>query len=453
MRIPRALPDINRLLQKAAQEKPQKLLELYQLGPTDYKGRYLHWGKLKYMSPPPGLTSEEYWLGTKLARLPLQKTLPIVDAEGRPFKYATPDNVLRMLHQIDRNASGQIKMAEPIANAKTRDMYLLKSLIEEAINSSQLEGASTTRQVAREMLRTKRKPRNHSEQMILNNFQAMEFVREHKTDPLTPEMVFELHRIVTENTLDNDDAAGKFRKADDDVIVVDVANEKILHTPPPAAELPERLTRLCDFANGTDTNLFIHPVVKAILLHFILAYDHPFVDGNGRTARALFYWSMAQQGYWLIEFISISRILKSAPAQYGYAFLYSETDDNDATYFVIHQLGVILRAIDELHRYLARKVQETKDALELMALTTLAERLNHRQVALLEHALKNANAIYRIKEHQILHNVAYQTARTDLMSLADDHKLLLKLKEGRTFIYMSPTDLKERIEKMSAKKS
>lgn len=446
MRVPHSLPDIGQLLPKIAIENPQKLLDLYKLKPTDYKGRYLHWDKLKYMSPPQGLTSEEYWLGTKLVRFPLLKDLPLVDAEERPFKFGTPDIVLEMLHELDKNASGQIKMAEPVTDMQTRDMYLIKSLIQEAINSSQLEGASTTRNVAQEMLRTKRRPRNKSEQMILNNFQAMGFVRDHKNDPLTPAMIFELHRLVTEKTLDDPTAAGQFRTVNDDVIVVDEASEKILHTPPPSSELPQRLERLCAFANATNIDTFIHPVIRAIVLHFMLAYDHPFVDGNGRAARALFYWSMANQGYWLIEFTSISRIIKKAPAQYGYAFLYSETDDNDITYFIIHQLGVILRAIEQLHKYLARKVKEIREATALLAQTKLANQLNHRQITLLEHALKNPNTIYRIREHQNLHGVTYQTARTDLLLLADDLRLLHKMKDGRAFVYVAPIDLKERID-------
>lgn len=57
-------------------------------------------------------------------------------------------------------------------------------------------------------------------------------------------------------------------------------------------------------------------MLRAILLHFWLAYDHPFEDGNGRTARSLFYWYMRTQGYWLVEYLLISNILRKAPAQY-----------------------------------------------------------------------------------------------------------------------------------------
>ncbi len=78
-------------------------------------------------------------------------------------------------------------------------------------------------------------------------------------------------------------------------------------------EVDNPLADSCTYATGLlklplldKADFFIHPVIRAILLHFMLAYDHPFVDGTGRTARALFYWSMAHQGYWLMDFISIT---------------------------------------------------------------------------------------------------------------------------------------------------
>ncbi len=106
---------------------------------------------------------------------------------------------------ISENATGTFKTDEAVINAKTKQSYLIKSLIEEAISSSQLEGASTTRQIAKEMIRTGRTPKDHSEKMIFNNHKAMTFIREYKDETLTPSMIFELHKILTEGTLDKED--------------------------------------------------------------------------------------------------------------------------------------------------------------------------------------------------------------------------------------------------------
>ena len=445
MTVPMAPPSMEKFFTLNSKQDGLRFLKLLtEFGPTDHKNRYLHWDEMRYKEPPENFNVEEHWFGTKLARSKLLSPLPLLDKTQKEFQFGRPDCVLRMLHELDQNASGRIRMAEPIANSNTRDTYLINSLMEEAISSSQLEGAVTTRQVAKEMIRKNRAPRNRSEQMIFNNYHAMQFVREHKDKKLKPAMIYGLHRIVTEKTLDEPKDAGKLRTSDD-VHVVDTQGT-VLHIPPKAEELKHRIKVLCDFANKDSPVAFVHPVIKGILLHFMLAYDHPFVDGNGRTARVLFYWYMARHKYWLIEFISISRILKKAHAQYGRSFLFTETDDNDTTYFIIHQLEVIQRAIKELHTYLTRKIDHLKSASLLLERTKLEGVLNHRQLAVLEDALKNPNAIYSIKEHRNIHGVTYQTARMDLLTMSDKLRLLQKLKDGRTFIFMSPPDLRQRLQ-------
>ena len=109
-------------------------------------------------------------------------------------------------------------------------------------------------------------------------------------------------------------------------VVVGSGDDVILHDPPSAEGLPERMATLCRFANAETDDVWLHPVARAILTHFMVGYDHCSVDGNRRTARALFYWVALREGHWLIEFLSISRLLIEAPAQYARAYLNTETD-------------------------------------------------------------------------------------------------------------------------------
>ncbi|WP_245537400.1 Fic family protein [Thiocystis violascens] len=425
----------------------ERLVKLFRnpSGPAPH-GRYLHWDELRHRQPPPELGTEEWWLLVKTARRLLYKAVLIEDKAGQPFVFALADPILALLHRIDRDASGHILLAAPIANPETRDTYLVRSLIEEAINSSQLEGASTTRQVAKEMLRQGRRPRDKSERMIFNNFQAMRSISERLKEPLTPEAIFELHSILTRDTLDDPTAAGRLRRADERIDVVDHRDQRVLHVPPHADELPARLERLCDFANARDAEPFVPPIIRAILLHFALAYDHPFVDGNGRVARALFYWSALSQGYWLMEFVSISSILKQAPAQYARAYLFTETDESDVTYFLIHQLETIVAAMDGLHDYLRRKADEAMATEAMLQTSTrLRERLNHRQLALIRHALRHPNSVYTIEGHRQSHAVVYQTARSDLLQLAA-LGLVSQRKAGQAFVFEAPPDLTSRLE-------
>ena len=451
MKIPQSPPDIKKIISHIEQLIGDSslfasflgtlLIDTQEVGPAP-EGKYRHWETLRRITPPERLTSEAWWLGIKLARLQMSRTIPLKDKAGRPFQYTLPDPLLEMLHRVDREASGQIPLPEPVTNPQTRDRYILNSLIEEAIASSQLEGANSPRVIAKEMIRTGRRPINRSEQMILNNYRAMRLIREVKDEKLTPELMLHIHRAITEGTLE--EAESYLRKPGDGMGVYDETNNLLLHSPPPADEIPERLETMCRFANEGNPEGFLHPVLRAIILHFWLAYDHPFVDGNGRTARALFYWSMLSQGFWLMEYVSISTILRKAPAQYGKSFLYTETDDNDLTYFLLAQLRVICRAIDEWQVYLKRKVGELRQTTDLLKHSV---ELNHRQLALLSHALRHPGQPYTIESHQRSHQVVYQTARTDLLNLAEK-QLLLKQKRGRAFVFIPVRDLSDRLQNL-----
>lgn len=400
--------------------------------------RYFHWDQLRHRTPPQGLSHEQWWLAEKLSRRPTP--LPLLASDGQAFWFSQPPVLLQGLHQIDMQAGASVVAPEAVTTRSTRDRYLLSSLMEEAITSSQMEGAATTRDVAKAMIRSRRPPRDRSERMILNNFLTMQRIRELRDQPLTPELVLDLHRLVSEETLDDPADAGRLRLPGQQV-VVDDSYGTVFHVPPPAGELPERLDELCRFANGETPKVFVHPVVRAIALHFWLAYDHPFSDGNGRTARALFYWAMLHQGYWLFEFISISSVINKARGQYEQSFLFSESDDNDLTYFLLAQVKVIQQAIASLHAYLERKAGEVgvlQQRLEGM------EGLNHRQLALLRHALRHSGFRYSVLSHQNSHGVSHQTARSDLQKLAT-RGLLTADKDGRREIFRVPADLAARL--------
>lgn len=378
-----------------------------------------------------------------MSRMQSYRFLDIKGVDETPFCYATSANIEEAQHYMDSVASGQIKSKDLVTNAETRKTFLVKSLVEEAITSSQLEGASTTTAVAKEMLRERRPPRDKDERMIVNNYRAMEYVKEIASEDLSLEKLFTLHKIVTEGTLDNPDKAGVFRNDSDQIIIEDVRTGETIYTPPSEEVLPERMNRLIQFANceTMGPGMFLHPLVKSICLHFFLAYEHPFVDGNGRTARALFYWSMIRHGYWLAEYISISKMIKKAPIQYARTFLHVETDDNDLTYFIENQLTFIKKSVDELYQYLELKQSQLIKWDEIKEQNPeFTKNLNFRQQQLLRHALNNPRFVYKVKEHQHSHGVAYETARNDLMKLVD-LKLLIKVQFGKSDGYMVTDDL------------
>lgn len=376
-----------------------------------------------------------------MARVRFQKPIPLRDTKRNLFTFLVTDPMHEELHRIDLAAGGRIGVPQEIINPETRTQYYVSSLIEEAIASSQLEGAVTTRDVAKQMIREKRTASDRSEQMILNNYAAMQRIGELKDVPLTKAVVLELQSILTDGTLDNPDAHCRFRLPEEDIVVEDPEGTTY-HIPPDASELDERIDVMCKFANAETPGYFIHPVLRSIILHFWLAYIHPFVDGNGRTARALFYWSMLHSGFWFCEYISISHIIRRAPIKYARAFLLTETDDNDLTYFMMYHVEVLKQALTALDEYIHKK-SATMQAVERDLRMRLL--LNHRQRALMSHALRHPGAVYSTKGHQTSHNVSFHTARLDLMTLAQEDYLLMT--DTRPTLFIVPNDLEARLTK------
>lgn len=445
MRKPKHPPNANQLWERLSAD-PDRIKAVVQASATaEGDGKYHHWDKLRHYSAPGDLSVDEWWLALKLARWRLRKEIPLADVGGRRFWYGLPDPASEHLHYLATNAAGQLQADQrPVIDPAMRDRYVIRSLVEESITSSQIEGAATTRRVAKQMLRSRRPPKDTGERMILNNYLAMNYIRDIKSQPLTKQLILDLHRMLTEGTLDDPSAAGRLRRSEESIHVYDIRDNEVLHTPPSAEELPSRLEAMCAFANGETPDYFLDPVVRAIILHFWLAYEHPFVDGNGRCARALFYWSILRQGYWLFEFISISSVINKAYTKYERTFLYTESDENDLTYFILYHLEVIRKGVDELKAYLSRKTREVR---RIENIVRTSARFNHRQLALLSHALRHSDAEYTVNSHQRSHGVVHQTARTDLYDL-EERGLLRKRRIGRTYYFSPVSEFEERLEKL-----
>ncbi len=437
MKKPHNPPPISDLLAGIGPDRVTEIVFGEQIDVAPW-GHYYHWDQIRHRPPPAGLSSEEWWLGIKMARQQGRRTLPLTDAAGRPFSYVLTDEALSLLQRIDQQAASRIGLPEDVVNPRDRTRYVVASLMEEAIASSLLEGAATTRRDAKDLLRSDRSPRTPAERMVVNNYHTMMHISRNLEAPLTAEMVLEMHRMVTEGTLERPEDAGRMQQPGEKRVVVGHFTEPdpTYHVPPPAEELPGLMGSMVSFANDLESEPFVHPVVRAIALHFYLAYLHPFADGNGRTARALFYRSLLRQGYWLAEYLSISRLLRRAPVQYGKAFLHTETDDADFTYFLLHQLDVLNRSIDELWRYLDTKAAEVSRVER--ALRGHPD-FNHRQIALLSRALHRPGSIYTIRSHQTTHGVTYPTAHSDLTDL-HQRGLLDRHKMGKQYRFVPVTE-------------
>ncbi|WP_212760528.1 Fic family protein [Pseudomonas fluorescens] len=427
-------------------EKIGKYFDKYDV--TDAKGNYLHWDKFKWRVPRAEAT--DIWYAVKFKRYMQMKPLALLSDSKEVFTYCIPHSVDSKLHRIVKLAGGSVAA---IAGTKAPDSlqskFLVSSLImEEAISSAQLEGASTTREVAKKMLEEDRIPLDEDERMILNNYLLLKQAEQTRDLPLTLDLILDFHKIATHGTTENSVIPGAFRESND-IYVSDNDNE-IAYQPPSFEKIPDRLLALCAFANrdhsGDDGCEFLHPVIKAIILHFMIGYEHPFRDGNGRTARALFYWYMLKCDYELFRYVSISKLLKDDPKGYGLSYLYTEKDQNDLTYFIDFQVEIILKAFEELQTYLESRSNEFQQVVKLLETTKYNSLLNFIQKDLVKKGAKEPGRIFTVKEVSSSYDVSENTARTHLNGLCD-LKLFMNTKDGRKNLYLSPSDLISRLTK------
>lgn len=378
--------------------------------------KYLYWDKVKYQKPPKKINQKTLWAAIKLSRSIHAKKITF----GKyTFRYNTTDFIQKHLHEFDLNIGGQLGSRGLIPD-EDKKRYLISSIMEEAIASSQIEGAVTTRKAAKEMLRKNIKPRTKSEQMILNNYITIRRITEIKKEKLTIPKLFEIHRLITSQTLEDEADEGRFRESND-INVVDAIDGEIVHIPPDYKEIESLMQEFCTFFNDIDEKKFIHPIIKGCIIHFLIGYIHPFVDGNGRTARALFYWYLLSQGYWLTEYLSISRLIIKSKVQYSLAYLYCEKDMLDLTYFINYKMRTMSLAYESLREYIQRKIDEKKRLTEFQKI----EGINDRQALILKWLYEEADLLFSVKEIENRLSVSNQTARTDLMSLVKIGYLVL----------------------------
>ncbi|WP_320051607.1 Fic family protein [uncultured Acetobacteroides sp.] len=370
--------------------------------------KYLYWDKVKYRPISEKYGAVDLWHAVKVSRSVHAKQLRFGNYS---FIFNTTDWILQVLHEIDLNFAGTLGATGAITE-EDKQRYLISSIMEEAIASSQMEGASTTRKKAKEMLRNEEKPRNKSDQMIVNNYNTIRHIVQNKQEKLTLDRLLEVHALMAYNTLDDKLEEGCFRTTND-IYVVNHSDSEVVHTPPHFKDIPQLIDGLCDFFNNDNPHLFIHPIVKGIIIHFMMGYIHPFTDGNGRTARALFYWYLLSKGYWMTEYLSISRLIAKSKNQYEKAYLYTENDGNDLTYFITYNLKTMSLAYAELKSYIERKVREKQSTVVFQKLPLV----NERQAEILRLLYNNGDLRFTVKEIQNRFIVSNQTARTDLQGL------------------------------------
>lgn len=401
--------------------------------------QYLYWNKIKYKEMPKGISVEQGWILIRGVRKFMAKNTPIKAENGNYFEWIKLPSFDEYLHYIDMYAGGQI-FPQPSIQSQQNQVLVARGIIEEAIASSQLEGAHTTRSAAKKMILENRKPKSTDEKMIMNNYQTICDINErHKNQELSKALLFEIHSTITRDTVAREEQ-NRFRKNRDDIVVQGSIGKEvyITHVPPKEVFLGQEIGRLIEFANNDSANEFIHPVTKAIFIHFWIGYLHPFTDGNGRLARAIFYWYLLKKGYWTMMYLPISTMLKKSPVQYAKAYIYSEQDDLDLTYFYDFHIRKIRQSLDEFKDYIQQISSVTKNIERKLKDIII---LNNRQLLLIQHLLSDELASTTITSHVKLHDISRPTATQDFKIL-QKAGLIEKKRVGKYIKYYASAKLR-----------
>ncbi len=388
--------------------------------------RYLTLDEIKHRVKQQG-TAESEWINLKKEIVTSRKTGSITlffKSIEPKFWFYPADVILKKIDEIERIGKDLYEQINKQATFKTE--FLLDSAIEEAITSAIYEGAHSTRAQAEQLIASGERPKNKDEWMLMNNFRAMKWVKDNQSSSLTKNVILQLHKIVTENTLEGDDInfQGKFR------------NDKVFVGPHEGIEHSKVEQAIDDMISiSTNNPRYFHPLLKGILIHYFISYVHPFFDGNGRTARALFYFKSIKNQLNYVELLSVSAYLRTHGKQYEKSFEKVKDNEFDLTYFLDFCLDSISSALKEV----ARKVNY------LLRMTDLKERFNlsQTQVGLMQRMALHKFRTIDIEAYAQKISKSREFARQELKSLLELN-LVSEIKVSKKLVYKVNADkLKE----------
>lgn len=416
---------------------------------VDDKGRYQHWDDISNKTNKKE-KALAHWSLIKLARKGVLRPVPVLGTAFRNMTYfALLPSMQKACSLIDRTCT-EAGLNDLISRISIPGYYLHDFINEESIASSQLEGASTTHAVAKKMLAENRGGRNESEKMILGNRRLMTLAWESRFEDMSLDLLLKFHDEATQGIDDDKYQPGEIRTTND--VWVAGRDGEVVHVPPEAEILNGLLDKYIEWINfahdeGVSPQNYLHPVVKACIIHFGLGFLHPFHDGNGRVARAMCYWYLFKHGYDAFMYISISQLLKEAPIQYGEAYMKTETDSQDVTYFVDYQCRVFERAVNGLIDHVRTVAAKLREFDAWIFTSGIRKKMPDIQQTIINMAVMAPGESFTVKGFAERAGVSEAASRVHLEKLSDAGILLKQGGGGSRPVHYLP---KTSFDKMKA---
>ena len=352
--------------------------------------------------------------------------LGLLDKKGKPFWFVLSPALLDLISEIERNRGFLASLKLP---KKFLDRLASEKEKREAYYSSHIEGAVTSLEVA--LLHLNKPSRkdygDESLQMIVNNRDALEFIRGQSAKPFSHETICKLHKILVRNTHKKRPiTVGEYRKGP--IYVIDGQGQAV-YEGPPASEVKRMMDSFIQWMNSASE---IHPLIKAALVHLYFVHVHPFDDGNGRSARALSNLFLMKQDYQFINFLSPSDYFDHHRGEYYCAIQNAEPHDSDATFFILYYLKALAEQLATVQAEI-QKEENVKNIRDLLSAKVQA-RLDKKQIKALQWMLENPEAM-TTKKYCKLGQCSDETARKDFNQLLRAG-LIEKIGQGRTTGYI-----------------
>lgn len=379
---------------------------------------YLHWDKIKYkVFKDLPVSPEIAWAFIVNHRQQTYRDMsPIQDEKGMFYRYSLLQRWEKTLLFFDK-----MFLNRPRDHNHDSEPWML-----EAISSAMIEGAHTTRDRAMKLLQFHKTPADFGERMILNNYKMAQILENLPLDfQISLETLFDWQIQLTSQNLPEKDQ-GRLRTDADQIVIAPKAQDGVTFVPPRESFLKDQLGPFIDFVNQDyDKHLHTHPLLQAICIHYWFAYLHPFIDGNGRTARSLFYWFLMKSGYPNITSLPLSPLILKSVQQYSKAFVYSEQDHQDLTYFIDFNIRLVEEALIQFKS--SQSVLRTNDV-------SLDEKLNLRQNTIVHMLKTNQLSDVNVSYMKQKFGVSKATAINDLKTLVS-LDLLVSRRVGKNVLY------------------
>jgi Fic family protein len=219
-------------------------------------------------------------------------------------------------------------------------------------------------------------------QEVLNYRNVLKFIESFQNTDISDETVKHVHSLVADKILP-DAVVGEFRKSQ--VVVKNSQTGEVTFRPPPAVEVPFLVSDFLQWLNQTSSD-DIHPTLKAGITHYELVRIHPFLDGNGRVARAVATLSLFKDGYDIKRFFSLEEYYDREPMNYYTALQSVASENGNLTHWLeyfIEGLAIELTRIKEKVKSLSTDLKIKKS----MGGQQLA--LSERQIKIVEYIQEN----------------------------------------------------------------